>query len=223
LTRSREPSIGTVLFDLDGTLIDSTDLILASYRRTMRTHLGSVPPDDVWLATMGCPLAVQLRDFARDEVELQAMLETYSAHNEAHHEFLVRPFPTMRPVLERLRDEAISLGIVTSKRSRATHRGLRHCGIEAAWFEVVVTSDDVTRYKPDPAPVLTALQALGEDAPARALFVGDSTHDMDAGRAAGVRTAAALWGPFTREQLEPKRPDYWVPTPESLPPILGLA
>ena len=70
--------------------------------------------------------------------------------------------------------------------------------------------DATTRHKPEPEPVWHALEALGGIPPQRALFVGDSTHDMRAGRAAGVQTAAALWGPFSREQLAPTAPDHWL-------------
>jgi pyrophosphatase PpaX len=70
--------------------------------------------------------------------------------------------------------------------------------------------DATARHKPEPEPVWYALDALGGIPATRALFVGDSTHDMRAGRAAGVRTAAALWGPFSREQLAPTAPDHWL-------------
>jgi pyrophosphatase PpaX len=78
-----------------------------------------------------------------------------------------------------------------------------------------VGADDVTRAKPDAEPVLAAMAALGAD-PATTVFVGDSPHDMAAGRAAGVRTAAVLWGPFRRDHLAPHAPDHWLDDPEAL-------
>ena len=116
-----------VLFDLDGTLIDSERLILASYRHAMQTHLGHVPPDESWLATIGQPLIVQMKLYARTEEEVPALIETYVEHNMKHHDELVRPFPGMREVVETVRDSGLSLGIVTSKKARATGRGLRRC------------------------------------------------------------------------------------------------
>jgi pyrophosphatase PpaX len=113
------------------------------------------------------------------------------------------------------------MGIVTSKRARSTRRGLRRCEIPIEWFRCVVTADDVARFKPDPQPVLAALEAMGERDASRALLVGDSVHDMRAGRAAGTATAAAVWGPFTRGQLETARPDFWAARPESILRILG--
>lgn len=213
----------TLLFDLDGTLIDSEELILSSYRHTMAVHLGHVPPADVWKESMGRPLIVQLEAFARSAEELRAMERTYTEHNLANHRDLVRPFPGIGSLMQRLRALGVRMGIVTSKRARATRMGLQLCGIHEGWFSAIIAADDVTRYKPDPQPVRKALQALGEEEPRRALFIGDSPHDIRAGSGAGTRTGAALWGPYSRAQLEPACPDYWVATPEAVWEIIETA
>lgn len=207
--------LGTVLLDLDGTLIDSEQLILASYRHALRAHHGHAPPDEAWLETMGQPLEAQLRDFAEDEAEVEAMLETYLEHNDQVHDRMLRRFPGVREAVATLRERGLRLGIVTSKRRDKTLRGLEACGYPLDWFGSVVTASDLEAHKPDPAPVEKALAELEEE-PSRALFVGDSIHDLRAGRAAGVRTAAALWGPYDRERLGPGDPDLWLETPEEL-------
>jgi pyrophosphatase PpaX len=193
--------IRAVLFDLDGTLIDSERLILSSYRHTMQEHLGHVPPEEIWKSTIGQPLVVQMKMFARSEDQAAAMIQTYVDHNLAHHDDYVLPFPGVRSVVEVVRESGRSLGIVTSKKRRATHMGLARCDLPAEWFEAIVTADDVKRYKPEPEPVLEALRRLGAPA-GEAMFVGDSTHDMRSGRTAGVATAAALWGPSCCPRLE---------------------
>lgn len=203
------PAFSTVLFDLDGTLIDSTDLILASYRHTMREHLGQDQPDQEWLETIGCPLRVQMKDFARDDAEVDAMVATYRAHNHAAHDELVRPFVRMRGVLEDLMAGGAVLGIVTSKHSAGTAMGLRACGLESDWFQTIVTSDSVEEHKPHPRPVLAALEDLGVVPGNDVLFIGDSVHDMRSGMAAGVSTAAAAWGPYEAPGLGSVEPDYW--------------
>jgi pyrophosphatase PpaX len=213
--------IRAVLFDLDGTLIDSERLILSSYRHTMQEHLGHVPPEEIWKSTIGQPLVVQMKMFARSEDQAAAMIQTYVDHNLAHHDDYVLPFPGVRSVVEVVRESGRSLGIVTSKKRRATHMGLARCDLPAEWFEAIVTADDVKRYKPEPEPVLEALERLGVSA-CQAMYVGDSTHDMRSGRAAGVATAAALWGPYTRTQLEPTAPDLWLAEPGDLLPALGI-
>ena len=210
-----------VLFDLDGTLIDSERLILASYRHAMQEHLGHVPPEEEWKATIGQPLVVQMRMFAEREDQIEAMIRTYVSHNLAHHDEYVRPFPEVRATVAAVRESGRILGIVTSKKRRATGMGLARCDLPEDWFAAIVTADDVERYKPEPEPVLEALARL-RAAPAEALFVGDSTHDMRSGRAAGVATAAALWGPYSRAQLEPTEPDLWLESPADLLGALGL-
>jgi pyrophosphatase PpaX len=210
-----------VLFDLDGTLIDSERLILASYRHAMLEHLGRVPPEDAWRATIGQPLVVQMAMFAKSEDDVEAMIHTYVTHNLANHDRYVQPFPGVRDTVDAVRESGRVLGIVTSKKRKATRMGLARCELPEAWFEAVVTADDVQRYKPDPEPVLEALRRVGAD-PDEALFVGDSTHDMKSGRVAGVTTAAVLWGPYTREQLEPTQPDAWLRAPRDLLELLDI-
>ena len=100
------------------------------------------------------------------------------------------------------------LGVVTSKAHAAARRGLELAGIADA-FDVLIGSDDCDTHKPQPGPLQAALAQLART-PEGAAYVGDSPHDMLAGRRAGVRTYAALWGPFERAELEPSEPDAWL-------------
>ncbi|HYK81596.1 MAG TPA: HAD-IA family hydrolase [Gemmatimonadales bacterium] len=207
-------ALATFLFDLDGTLIDSIELILRSYRHTMRTHRGYEPPDDVWMTGLGTPLWVQFRHFSDDPAEIEAMVATYRAYNLAHHDAMVRPYAGVVDAVRTLRKRGKVLGLVTSKMRSGALRGLRVAALEDA-FDVIVGSDEVTHSKPHPEPVLTALERLGAPASA-AVFIGDSRHDIECGRAAGVRTAAVLWGPFDRTHLADLAPDYWLERPQDL-------
>lgn len=176
------------------------------YRYTMSTHLGLVPPDEEWLSGFGTPLETQIARFARSPSENAAMLETYRSYQEEHHDSLLIPFPGAAEVVEELIRHGIALAIVTSKYRRSTLRGMELCGV-MDHIPVIVTPEDVTHPKPHPEPVLLALDRLGVEA-REALFVGDSPHDIAAGRAAGTRTAAALWGPFPRASLNAAGPDF---------------
>ncbi len=208
------PAFSTYLFDLDGTLIDSIELIMSSFRHTMQAHLGRIPPESEWRAGFGIPLRPQLARYARDADQVAAMVATYRAHQRAHHDRLVAPYGGITDVVGTLAEQGARLGIVTSKNRVGTEHGLRHCALDR-FFEVVVTSDDVTEHKPAPAPVLAALRRLAASAD-RTVFIGDSPYDCMAGKAAGVATASALWGPFGRETLEPHAPDHWLEQPEEI-------
>lgn len=198
----------TILFDFDGTLVDSIELILASYRHTMLVHRGTETPDSLWLAGLGTPLRVQFRDFTDDPDEIERMIATYREWMFAHHDDMVTAYPGALETVRALKTKGARLGIVSSKSRRGIDRGLTLCGFDGL-FDGMMTSDDLEASKPDPAPVLAMLAQLGASA-TEALMVGDSPHDIAAGRDAGTRTAACLWGPFTRERLAEERPDYWL-------------
>lgn len=209
-------ALTTFLFDLDGTLIDSIELILRSYRHTMGLHRCNepCPPDDVWMKGLGTPLYAQFRHWTQDAAEIEAMVQTYREYNLSHHDALVKPYDGVVEEVRRIKAANKKLGLVTSKLRDGAMRGLRISGLDQA-FDIVVGCDDVTNYKPHPEPVLKAIDELGVPA-ADAVFVGDSRHDMECGRAAGVKTAAVLWGPFDRAHLADLKPDYWLEKPADL-------
>lgn len=208
------PKLLTVLLDLDGTLIDSLRLILDSYHHTLARH--GLPPrtDEEWLKGVGTPLTVQLAEW-RDEIgTIEAMIATYRDYNLKHHDRMVTVYPGVLEAVREIKSAGLQTGLVTSKNRQGALRGLKLVGLEAL-MDVLVCADEVTNPKPHPEPVEKAVALLGAD-PASTVYVGDSVHDMHSGRAAGVRTAAALWGPFGRAQLEDARPDFWLETPGDL-------
>ena len=202
------------LFDLDGTLLDSIDLILTSFHHTSRAHLGLERSDAFWLAGIGTTLRTQLSRIARSDDELKAMLETYRSYNLDQHDAMAKPFPGVVDVVKQLHRDGAKLALVTSKLSDGANRGVRLLGLDDE-LSVRICADDVVNGKPHPEPVLKALAAL-DASPQSAVFIGDSEHDIEAGQAAGVATAAVSWGPFSREELEAVGPTYWVDTPEAL-------
>lgn len=208
----------TLLFDLDGTLIDSVGLIVDSYHHTLLTHGLPPQPDQYWREGIGTPLRVQLAPFATPAVTLDTLVATYRTYNLAHHDARVRPFPGITDAILELRALGCRLGLVTSKNRQGSMRGLGVARIAEA-FELIVSADDVTHPKPHPEPVLRALEGLGA-APSDSVYVGDTLHDLESGRAAGVATAAVTWGAFPRRGLEPARPDHWI---ERATDLLSLA
>ncbi len=212
------PTLRTFLFDLDGTLIDSIQLILDSFRHTLAAH--GLPPrsDDQWLAGVGTPLTAQFAEWRDDAGTMEALIETYREYNLANHDRMVRGYPGVAEAVRAIRRTGRSTGLVTSKNRRGALRGLRLVGLEDA-MDVLVCADDVVNPKPHPEPVEKAVRFLGAD-PTTTVYVGDSIHDLHSGRGAGVWTAAVLWGPFSRRQLEPAEPDFWLERPEELLSLL---
>lgn len=207
-----------MLFDLDGTLIDSVRLILDSYHHTMRSH--GLPPrtDEDWLRGLGTPLTVQFADWRDDPDALQALIATYREYNLEHHDRMVTVYPGVVDAVAAIRAAGVRTGLVTSKNRNGALRGLGLAGLEPM-MDVLVCADDVTNPKPHPEPVEKAVRLLGGDSRGT-IYVGDSIHDMQSGRAAGVLTAAALWGPFGRDHLDEAAPDFWLESPADLRGLL---
>jgi pyrophosphatase PpaX len=206
--RSTGTTLPTILFDLDGTLIDSIELILKSAKFAFAKLDRPIPTDEEWLAGVGIPLFTMFGRYARDEADCAALIGAYREYQNAHHDRLVRCYDGVDDVVAALHARGHQLGIVTSKSEALAMRGLAHVGL-ARYMDTIVGCDASTRHKPDPEPVRIALQRLGCP-PQDAVFVGDSVHDVMAGNAAGVRTVAALWGAFKRQDLEPGKPTAYV-------------
>jgi pyrophosphatase PpaX len=206
-----------VLFDLDGTVIDSGAIILASMRHAAKEVLGAEFPDEELMAAVGGPgLEEQMHALAPDRVA--ELVDVYRAHNEPLHEELVC-CAGMDDVLVRLKDEGRRLGIVTAKRRQTVDLAFARIPIEHL-FETVVGGDETARHKPDPEPLLLALDRMGAQA-YDAAYVGDAPFDIKAARAAGLFAIGVTWGGIhERERLEAEGPDALVDTPEELLGVL---
>jgi pyrophosphatase PpaX len=174
----------TVLFDLDGTVVDSGAIILASMRHAAKEVLGEETPDDLLMAAVGgSGLEAQMHALAPDRVE--ELVTVYRAHNEPLHEQLVC-CSGIDDLLVRLKDEGRRLGIVTAKR-RATADLAFNVLPLAHLFETAVGGDETKAHKPDPAPLRMACGKLGVDLKT-AWMIGDGQYDVEAGNAAGCTT-----------------------------------
>jgi pyrophosphatase PpaX len=203
----------TVLFDLDGTLIDSGEIILASFRHATRTVLGREIPDRELLAAVGGP-GLREQMLMLDASRVEDLIRTYREHNEPLHADL-QACPGIAGLLERLRAEGRRLGVVTAKRRATVRLAFDVCPI-GGYFDVVVGSDDTERHKPHPDPILAALERLGAS-PEEAAYVGDAPFDVQAAKAAGVYAIAVGWGGIhSQERVEAEGPDAFVHTAEEL-------
>ena len=193
-----------ILFDLDGTLVDTIPLILASMRHTFEGR-ERAPTDAAWLAEIGKPLPGMIAPYADGDADVQALIARYRTHQKAEHDNLIRPYEGATDVVRALHARGHRLAVVTSKAVPIAQLALDWAAM-TPYFDVVVGLESTAMHKPDPAPVHFALAALQADA-SRAWMVGDSPFDLAAGRAAGTRTCAALWGPFDQATLAAERPD----------------
>jgi pyrophosphatase PpaX len=203
----------TVLFDLDGTLVDSFELIAEAFRHAIRAVRNREATDDEVFSRWGEPLRVRLQSLAAPE-DLPNLLTAYTAFYQGYHDRLARLFPGVPEMVERLARLGCRLGVVTSKRRTTTEHDLDVFGL-APFMETAVTSDDVAASKPAPDPVREALRRLRGEA-RDALMVGDAVFDIRSGAAAGVATAAALWGTREREAVLAASPDYVVERPDDV-------
>jgi pyrophosphatase PpaX len=206
-----------VLFDLDGTLIDSIALLLASMKHTFQGR-SRKPTDEEWIEGLGTPLPKQLTPYVESDEDRERLVNRYRTFQHENHDRLMSQYSGVIDTLALLYQRGHPLGVVTSKGNMMMERGLKFIGADD-YIEVAIGYDSVHIHKPDPFPVRAALEKLEYQA-SEAVFVGDSPHDIRSGNDAGVITIAALWGPFRRDQLEPYNPTYFLGNIKDLPPLL---
>lgn len=209
-----------VLFDLDGTLIDSGRDLVASVRHALEQVGCRLPvDDDDILALVGRPLEDFLPAFgcAADAAAVRRFVDSYREHYARHFCDNTVIFPGVAELLDRLRAAGARLGVVTTKHQHQADFTVQALGL-SGWFDCVVGWQEGKRHKPDPEPVLRALAGL-EAEPAAALMVGDSELDILAGRNAGCATCAVAWGFRPAWLLREYRPDFLVGVPSAIAEI----
>ncbi|SDQ25878.1 pyrophosphatase PpaX [Virgibacillus salinus] len=210
-------NIHTILFDLDGTLIDTNELIISSFMHTFEQYGRELSRREA-IEFIGPPLRDTFHQVDPDQVE--AMVETYREHNLYHHDNYVTAFPNVVETIDQLQKKNFKLGIVTTKMNRTVEMGLKVTGL-SNYFETIITLDDVVHAKPHPEPVLKAMQEL-EASVDSTLMVGDNHHDIDAGKNAGVQTAGVAWSLKGKEKLSEYKPTYMLDEMRDLLKILGV-
>ncbi len=204
--RATLSTIRTILFDLDGTLLDTYEMILVSMRYTINEVEGKNHTDEELMAGVGTPLYDQMLDFTNgDTARAEDLVTIYRAYNDAIHDERVSAFPGTKEALENLARAGYRMGVVTSKRHWLAERGLEKSDIES-FFEILIGSDDWPEHKPEPGPILHACELLG-CVPEECVYIGDSPFDIQAANATGCTSVAALWGMFPAETLAACKPN----------------
>jgi len=201
----------TVLFDLDGTLIDSIPLIRASFVHTFK-QLGIPWGKGEVLGTIGLPLRDVAKHYAPGNEEL--FLEVYANYQRQVQEEMLHPFPGAIDSLVQIRKKGYLIGVVTSKRRKPTRESLEITGL-TDFMDVVVTVEDIKQPKPHPDGILSALKQLSVP-PAEAVYIGDSIYDIMTGKNAGTATIGVTWGIAAKKDLANQHPDFLVDTWDEL-------
>ncbi len=211
-------ALRAALFDFDGTLVDTTELIYQSMRHAAGEVLGREDlPREVLLANVGQPLPRQME--LLDAERAEALLESYRLHNNEHHDSLIGEFPGVEGSLARLRSGGVKIAVVTSKRLPSVEMALKRFPGLGEVVDRFVTMEDTEEHKPHPDPLLKGLELLGVPKE-EAAYVGDSPFDVAAAKAAGVKSVAVSWGAFSEDTLRSAEPDHLVPDVDSAVDVL---
>jgi phosphoglycolate phosphatase len=195
------PRPRAIVFDLDGTLIDSLPDIIASFSASL-TSIGRDAPDpEVVRALIGLPLADMARAFVAD-ADVPAVVAAYRSIYPSRFTESTRPYPGVMEALATLRGRGFALAVATTKRTDMARDLLAALGMTGVVDHVQGTDD--FPHKPAPDVVLRALSALDAEG---LWMVGDTVHDVVAGRAAGLATYALTWGTHDAERLRRANPD----------------
>lgn len=203
-----------ILFDLDGTLIDTTPLIFESFRHTFHHHFGRTAKEEELLRYLGIPLKQPFIEMYPDQVD--TLIKTYREFNEMYHDRYTGVFIGIKQALEECLKRGARLGVVTSKRRDLAMRGLELFGLDK-YMSVFVGMEDTTVHKPEAAPLLKALEICGIEDACKVIYVGDSPYDILCARNAGVKSAAVTgWSYLPLEDLMKAEPDICLQSPEEL-------
>lgn len=204
----------TLLFDLDGTLIDTNQLIIDTFYAVFQKYLPQIAiNDDRVLSFIGPTLDQTFHQFVTTDEEVEALVQAYRQINKEKHDAYVRPFDHVKEVLDVLK-QTCHIAVVTSKRTDMAKRGLSVCGLEGI-FDVILGYEHVKAHKPDPEVIYKALEALGVEASKDVYMIGDNPEDILAAKNANVISVGVIWS-LKREKLVLLKPDYMLSSMKDL-------
>lgn len=211
--------INTVLFDLDGTILDTNELIIQSFIHVIKDQTKVLITREQIIPHMGNTLTKQLQALSGLD-DVTDLTVGYRAYNMRMHDEMVCAFPHVREVIDQLAHRGVKMGIVTTKMRKTANMGLRLCGLDK-YMKAVITLDDVTNAKPHPEPVERAVRLLGADVH-QTLMLGDSPYDIESANRAGVISAGVSWSLKGAVFLKSYHPDYMISDMRELLQLVGV-
>jgi len=205
-----------ILFDFDGTLMDTNDLIVEALNAAAVKFRGTSIEADELDGILGKPLAIQMKQL--DSNNWEAMDAYYRSYYRERRDEYTKEFDGIREMLDSLRAMGLKMGIVSNKGRAGIEHGLLNFDMHR-YFESAISADDVEKKKPDPEGILKALSELGGK-PENTLFIGDSGHDIESGKNAGTKTILVGWTILDRKRLMKSCPDHVVETPSEIVEIV---
>lgn len=215
----QKKNIDTVLFDFDGTIMDTNNIILMSWKHTFKTLKNREEKQEVLVKTFGEPLEDTMKKFFPD-VPLEKALETYRSYHRDNFGDFIKLFPGIKELLAKVKSLGYKTGLVTSRLRQTTVQGLEKYKI-LKYFDTVITADDTSAHKPNPEPIEIALRKLGSKAE-NTVMVGDTMYDILCGKNAGVGVVLVGWSVAIKDEadFEGNVPDYIINKPEELLEII---
>ncbi len=208
-----------ILFDFDGTLANTIDLIVATFEYTLQTALGRTPPRQEIINTIGLPLGDAMTILSGQPEKVMELRQIYKVFNAANHDKMIKPIAGVAELLADLKQQGIKIAVVTSKKQPMLERGI-NCLKITPYIDATISVLDTERSKPYPDPMFLACKKLGLR-PEECLCVGDSHYDLQSGHAAGCKTVAVGYTMFSWQKiLDEGKPDYTIIKPQDLVQII---
>lgn len=200
--------INTVLFDLDGTILDTHELIFETFKRTFETIAPHIDTDTLdYHSFIGPPIDIMFAKYLKDH-QIEEAIKIFRHHNLSLHEQYVTVYPNIREVLKRLKADNFNIGIVSSKIKSSINYGLNLFDL-TEYFDFIVGYDDVSSPKPDPQGILKALNHFNVRSE-QAIMIGDAISDIEAAKFANCKSAMVTYSLLDNNLIQQANADYYL-------------
>ncbi|XMB66826.1 pyrophosphatase PpaX [Mycoplasmatota bacterium zrk1] len=199
--------VNTLLFDLDGTLIDTNEIIIESFKDVFREYVPNLDFDlEVYKGFIGPSLYQTFSSYIKDEEVIQKMIHHYREYYKSNEFDYFKIYPNVLDVIIKLKEEGYNLGIVTTKYKEAAWPSFTNYELDK-YFDIFISLDDVEKPKPDREPIDKALEKLDNTG---AIMIGDNQGDILSAKNAEIYSCGVAWTFKGKEHLLKVNPDFMI-------------